>query len=155
MLNFLPKSQTRTWGLDDRFFTEHEEINPKIEGNLRKSDCGRITDGGATIFLASEKYAKAYAKKRNIRFENIPHIKGWGHRTAPMLLKEKLDAGKQSPYPFPHLRGTVATGVRMLLDSFKQVTGTAGDYQVEGAKNVATLNVGGSLTTMASFVVGV
>ena len=145
-----------------------------------------------------------------------------------MLLKDKLDAGKQSPYPFPHLRGTIedayrraniagvadldaiethdcftiteyvalehfgitapgeawkaieagsikmdgnipvnpsgglianghpvgATGVRMLLDSYKQVTGTAGDYQVEGAKNVATLNVGGSLTTMASFVVG-
>jgi len=47
-----------------------------------------------------------------------------------------------------------ATGVRMLLDSYKQVTGTAGDYQVEGAKNVATLNVGGSLTTMASFIVG-
>ncbi|MGH8284603.1 MAG: acetyl-CoA acetyltransferase, partial [Steroidobacteraceae bacterium] len=27
-----------------------------------------------------------------------------------------------------------ATGVRMALDCFKQVTGTAGDYQVEGAK---------------------
>jgi acetyl-CoA C-acetyltransferase len=42
----------------------------------------------------------------------------------------------------------------MLLDSYKQVSGTAGDYQIEGARTVATLNIGGSLTTVASFVVG-
>jgi acetyl-CoA C-acetyltransferase len=47
-----------------------------------------------------------------------------------------------------------ATGVRMLLDSYKQVTGQAGDYQVPGAKRVATLNLGGSGTTSVSFVVG-
>ena len=47
-----------------------------------------------------------------------------------------------------------ATGVRMLLDSFRQVTQTAGDYQVEGAQNFATLNIGGSATTSVSFVVG-
>ena len=223
-----PKSQTRNWGLDELFFTEDEQMNPIIEGSLRKSDCGRITDGSATVFLASEKYAKEYSKKQNISFEEIPYIKGWGHRTAPMLLKDKMDAGKNTPYPFPHLRGTIedayrranisgiadldaiethdcftiteyialehfgitapgeawkaieaghikmngnipvnpsgglianghpvgATGVRMLLDSHKQITGPAGAYQVEGAKNVATLNVGGSLTTMASFIVG-
>ncbi len=47
-----------------------------------------------------------------------------------------------------------ATGVRQVLDAAKQVTGTAGDYQVAGAKNVATLNIGGSGTTSVSFVVG-
>lgn len=47
-----------------------------------------------------------------------------------------------------------ATGVRMLWDASRQVTGTAGDCQVEGARRVATLNLGGSLTTVASFVVG-
>jgi len=99
-----PKSQTRTWELEEQFFTEDEQANPKIEGNLRKSDCGRITDGGATIFLASERKAKEYAKKRNIPFEKIPYIKGWGHRTAPMLLKDKLEVGKNALYPFPHLR---------------------------------------------------
>ena len=46
-----------------------------------------------------------------------------------------------------------ATGVRMLLDAHKQVTGSAGDYQVEGARRVQTLNIGGSTTTTASFVV--
>jgi acetyl-CoA C-acetyltransferase len=47
-----------------------------------------------------------------------------------------------------------ATGVRMLLDAFKQVTGRAGDYQVDGTSRVATLNLGGSGTTSVSFVVG-
>lgn len=46
-----------------------------------------------------------------------------------------------------------ATGVRMLWDASRQVTGTAGDCQVEGARRVATLNLGGSVTTVASFVV--
>jgi acetyl-CoA C-acetyltransferase len=48
-----------------------------------------------------------------------------------------------------------ATGVRQLLDAVWQVTGAAGDYQVEGAKNVQTLNIGGSGTTSVSFIVGV
>lgn len=46
-----------------------------------------------------------------------------------------------------------ATGARMLVDSMKQVTGTASDYQVEGATRVATLNIGGSTATTASFIV--
>lgn len=46
-----------------------------------------------------------------------------------------------------------ATGVRMLLDAGRQVTGTAGDYQVEGARTYQTLNIGGSLGTVVSFVV--
>lgn len=47
-----------------------------------------------------------------------------------------------------------ATGARMLLDAGRQVTGTAGDYQVEGARTYGTLNIGGSLGTVVSFVVG-
>ena len=47
-----------------------------------------------------------------------------------------------------------ATGVRMLLDAHRQVTNTAGDYQVPGARNAATLNIGGSASTAVSFVVG-
>lgn len=48
-----------------------------------------------------------------------------------------------------------ATGVRMALDAAKQVTGQAGDYQVEGAKTCQTLNIGGSTTTTVSLIVGV
>jgi len=47
-----------------------------------------------------------------------------------------------------------ATGVRMVLDCAKQVAGKAGDYQVEGAKKVAALNIGGTTTTTCCFVVG-
>jgi acetyl-CoA C-acetyltransferase len=46
-----------------------------------------------------------------------------------------------------------ATGVRMVLDAHRQVTGTAGDYQVEGAQSFATLNIGGSTTTTVAFVI--
>jgi acetyl-CoA C-acetyltransferase len=47
-----------------------------------------------------------------------------------------------------------ATGVRQLLDAQLQVTGQAGDYQVEGARRFQTLNIGGSGTTSVSFIVG-
>ena len=47
-----------------------------------------------------------------------------------------------------------ATGVRQILDAHNQVTGAAGETQVEGADRVATLNIGGSGTTSCVFVVG-
>jgi acetyl-CoA C-acetyltransferase len=47
------------------------------------------------------------------------------------------------------------TGVRQVLDAYRQVTETAGAYQVAGAKKVATLNIGGSGTTSCTFVVGI
>lgn len=46
------------------------------------------------------------------------------------------------------------SGARMLLDLYKQVTGTAGGYQVHGAKNGLMLNIGGSATTNYVFIVG-
>jgi len=224
-----PKAQTRQWELPAEAFGTDETFNPIIEGCMRKSDCSRITDGSAVVFLASEKYAAQYAQQRGIALDDIPFIKGWGHRTAPMLLKDKLKPTiAQGSYPFPYLQKTIqdalqrasltsakeldaiethdcftiseyvalehfgltapgeawkviedesialggslpvnpsggligtghpvgATGVRMLLDAYKQVSNQAGDYQVENAQNVGILNIGGSLTTMASFVVG-
>lgn len=46
-----------------------------------------------------------------------------------------------------------ATGVRMMLDAHAQVTGQAQACQVEGAKRAGILNIGGSTTTIAAFVV--
>jgi acetyl-CoA C-acetyltransferase len=46
-----------------------------------------------------------------------------------------------------------ASGIRMLVDATKQVSDTAGAYQVEGAKTFGTLNFGGSTATTVSFVV--
>lgn len=47
-----------------------------------------------------------------------------------------------------------ASGVRMLLDAARQVAGTAGEYQVEGARTFGTLNFGGSTATTVSLIVG-
>jgi acetyl-CoA C-acetyltransferase len=46
-----------------------------------------------------------------------------------------------------------ATGARMLLDAARQVTGEAQACQIEGARRVQTLNIGGSCATVVSFVV--
>jgi len=222
-----PNAQARTWQFNERSFAEDNQENPVIEGRLRKQDCGRITDGAATVLLASEEYAREYARRRGRDLSSIPCIKGWGHRTAPLRLADKMALGTNSHYPLPHLRQTItdayrrahisgpdeldgiethdcftiteyialdhfgltppgqswqviengdielegrvpvnpsggllgaghpvgATGVRMLLDASKQVTGTAGDYQIDGANTIATLNIGGSATTVACFIV--
>jgi len=180
------------------------------------------------VILASEDFARRYAARHGIALDSLARLLGWGHRTAPMRLAEKLALSADQPYVFPHLRGAIqdafqrsgvkdvleldgiethdcfttteymaidhfgitppgeswraiesgdieiggripvnpsggligvghpvgATGVRMLLDAERQVTGRAGGYQVEGAKRFGTLNVGGSATTVISFVVG-
>lgn len=223
-----PNAQTRGWKFEAKSFAEDDEHNPVIEGRVRKHDCGQITDGGAAVVLASPRFAQEYAARRGLTLENLPYLKGWGHRTAPMLLEDKLQASADQPYIFPHVRATFmdalqragmkdlygldgieahdcftiteymiiehigltppgeawhaiedgtiapegavpvnpsggligaghpagATGVRMLLDAYKQVTDTAGDYQVNGARDFATLNIGGSATTCVSFIVG-
>lgn len=46
-----------------------------------------------------------------------------------------------------------ATGARMLFDAARQVTGQAGDCQIDGAERIQTLNIGGSCATVVSFVV--
>lgn len=47
-----------------------------------------------------------------------------------------------------------ASGARMFLDIYKQVSGKAGGYQVKGAKNAMMLNIGGSATTNYVYIVG-
>ncbi len=47
-----------------------------------------------------------------------------------------------------------ASGARMFLDLYKQVTGMAGAYQVYGVKNGLMLNIGGSATTNYVYIVG-
>lgn len=46
-----------------------------------------------------------------------------------------------------------ATGTRMLFDAARQVTDAAGECQIEGARTMQTLNIGGSFATVVSFVV--
>ncbi|MGG3560507.1 acetyl-CoA acetyltransferase [Neobacillus rhizosphaerae] len=47
-----------------------------------------------------------------------------------------------------------ASGARMFLDLYKQVSGKAGDYQLKKTDNGMMLNIGGSATTNYVFIVG-
>jgi acetyl-CoA C-acetyltransferase len=221
-----PNAQTREWTLTAASFGSDEAANPTIEGRIRKSDCGQITDGAACVLVASEDFAARWAERRGLAFDRIPRIAGWGHRTATLRLEDKFRESPNDPYILPHVRGTItdayrraaiagpealdviethdcfttteylaidhfgltppgeswraiesgriafdgelpvnpsggligaghpvgATGVRMLLDAWKQLCGAAGDYQVEDTRRVATLNIGGSGTTTVSFI---
>jgi acetyl-CoA C-acetyltransferase len=100
-------SQTRGWNFDKNSFLRSDEHNPVIEGRTRKTDCGQITDGAAIIFLASEKRATQYAKDNNIKIDDIPFIKGWGHKTGPITLQEKINYSKDNDYIFPHVKDAI------------------------------------------------
>ena len=222
-----PNAQTRSYAFTPEHFTADDAANPVVEGRVRKTDCGQVTDGAAMIVLASAERAADYARTRGISLDSLPRIKGWGHRSAPISYRAKVEASANGDYVFPQVRRAIldarsragvdlpdidavethdcfsmteymaidhlgltapgeswkaiesgdieiggrspinpsggligcghpvgATGVRMALDAFKQTTGTAGGYQVEGARNVQTLNIGGSTTTTVSLVIG-
>ena len=217
-----PLAQTRKWFMSfEQASTRDTETNPLVGGRLGVSDCSQVTDGAAVVVLCSEKFLSERG------YENKPVIKGYGHRTAPMLFEKKMADNEGSEYTLPWTRqtcvdayrraglnvddidvfethdcftsseyaaisafgitdpgreyeaiedGTIefngskpinpsggligaghpvgASGARMLLDLYKQVTGTAGDYQIKGAKNGMMLNIGGSATTNYVFIVG-
>lgn len=222
-----PNAQTRDYVFNDASFSADDEANPVIEGRVRKSDCGQVTDGAAMVVLASAERAADYARRRGVPLESLPRIKGWGHRSGPISYQRKVEASAGAPYVFPQVKRAIdeararaglsldgidavethdcfamteymaidhlgltapgeswkaieagdieiggrlpinpsggligcghpvgATGVRMALDAFRQTTGTAGGGQVEGARNVQTLNIGGSTTTTVSLVIG-
>lgn len=48
-----------------------------------------------------------------------------------------------------------SSGVRMILDLYKQVTNQAYGYQIKNAKNGLMLNIGGSATTNYCYIVGI
>ena len=224
-----PLAQTRNWYMTEDHANATGKFNTVIGGRIKVSDCSQVTDGAVSLFLASEKYAAAYAKRRNLKLESIPRILGWGHRTAPLEFAAKVAESKNDRYVLPHTRQAIldafrraglkqvwdvqgiethdcfttseymaidhfgltepgeswkaveegvidmggkmpinpsggligaghpvgATGARQVLDAWKQVTGHAGDYQVEETRRFATLNIGGSGTTSCVFVIGV
>ncbi|MFY9891725.1 MAG: acetyl-CoA acetyltransferase [Streptosporangiaceae bacterium] len=217
-----PLAQTRSWSFTADSFSADDTANPVVEGRLRRTDCGQVTDGTAGVVLVSGRFLAGRLGGRA-----AARIAGWGHGTAGLALQPKLDRSKNQPYVFPHVRqvvldafrrggiadvsaldaiethdcfsmseymaidhfgitgpgeswkavengelergGTIpvnpgggligighpvgASGVRMLHDAARQVTGDAGDCQVDGAATVATLNIGGSLTSAVSFIV--
>jgi acetyl-CoA C-acetyltransferase len=49
-----PNAQTRGWNFPEGCFSSNDELNPVIDGSVRKMDCGQITDGAACVILAGE-----------------------------------------------------------------------------------------------------
>lgn len=102
-----PNAQTRNWQFTDKSFTQDDDANPVIEGWMRKQDCGQVTDGAASIFLASEERAAEHAKRHDLKLEDIPYIKGWGHTTAPMMMSTKMEESASGGYVFPWTRKAI------------------------------------------------
>jgi len=222
------RAQTRTWYMSEDHASCESKYNQVIGGRIKVTDCSQVTDGAVAVFLASETFAKTWAKRTGKRLEDVARLRGWGHRTAPIAFADKIAESADQPYVLPHTRRAItdalqragitdvwqldgiethdcfttseymaidhfgltepgaswraiedgvidfggklpinpsggligaghpvgATGVRQLLDAARQVTDSAGSYQVEGARKFATLNIGGSGTTSCVFVVG-
>ncbi|MEM6931459.1 MAG: acetyl-CoA acetyltransferase, partial [Myxococcota bacterium] len=203
-----PLAQARRWTFGSESFAPNDATNPVVDGWMRRSDCGQITDGAAVVFLASAEVARGYAQRHGRSLDDLPRIRGWGHTVAPLLLEAKLEPGDPGEYLFPWVRKAItdayaragipgpealdaiethdcfsiteymalehfgltppgegyraiesgrigfdgalpvnpsggliglghpvgATGVRMVLDAYRQTTGTAGETQVPQAR---------------------
>ena len=97
-----PLAQTRKWFMSlDQASTRGTETNPYIGGRLASSDCSQVTDGAVVVVLAS----KEFARRRGLVHK--PVIKGYGHRTAPLLFDKKILESRESRYVLPWTRHTV------------------------------------------------
>jgi acetyl-CoA C-acetyltransferase len=116
-----PNAQTRGWTVPDLRSVHggdsalESEVNPVIEGRLRRFDCSQMTDGGAGIVLATDEFLRDHPDIRP-----IGRIDGWGHRTVGLGLQQKLDRSAADPYVLPHVRGAV-------LDAFGRAEVTLED----------------------------
>lgn len=223
-----PNAQTRNWFMSESHAQQESKFNTVIGGRIKVSDCSQVTDGSVALFLASEKFASAWARRNGKQLSDIPRILGWGHHTAPLEFATKVAESRDNAYVLPHTRQAIldafkraeiasaaslsgiethdcfttseymaidhfgitkpgeswkaveegvielggklpinpsggligaghpvgATGVRQMLDCHRQITDTAGEYQVEGATKFAMLNIGGSGTTSCVFIIG-
>lgn len=91
-----PYAQTRKWTFTDEHYTDDDELNPPVEGRVRKMDCGQITDGAASIIIAGPEAAAEFARRRGMKLADIPRIKGWGHRTAHCCWSENWNSAPGS-----------------------------------------------------------
>ena len=61
---------------------------------------------------AGPEAAADFARQRGLKLADLPRIKGWGHRTAPLLLERKLELSAGQPLLFPHVRDTFDDALR-------------------------------------------
>ena len=75
--------------------TKETEITPFIGGKLAVFDCSQMIDGAVVVVLCSE----SFMEERGI--ENKPIIKGFGHRTSPMLFDKKMKDNEEKTFTLP------------------------------------------------------
>lgn len=103
-----PLAQTRKWFMSyDEASHRGTESNPFVGGLLSVADCSQVTDGAAVVVLCSEKYME----ERGLN--DRPIVKGYGHRTAPMLFDKKIADNLDSEYVLPWTR-------QACLDAYKR-----------------------------------
>jgi len=101
-------AQTRKWFMDERQANSRGmETNSIVGGRLSISDCSQITDGAAAVVLVSEKFKEEY-----FNHNELPVVKGYGHRVAPMEFSKKMDESKSSKYILPWTRQAVIDAYR-------------------------------------------
>ena len=86
--------------------------NPAVGGRVRISDCSQVTDGAVCVFLASESYAKKWAKGMGMKLKDVPRIKGWGHNTARLRFDDKVAESANAEYVLPHVRSTITSAMK-------------------------------------------
>jgi acetyl-CoA C-acetyltransferase len=93
------------------------DTNPYVGDKLAVSDCSQVTDGAAVIVLCSERFLK----ERGLTHK--PIIKGFGHRTAPLLFEKKMADNAESNYILPWTR-------QACLDAYSRAGLTINDIDV-------------------------
>lgn len=102
-----PLAQTRKWFMDyEQASHRGTPTNSYVGGRLAISDCSQVTDGAVVVVLASENYLK----RKGI--SGKPIIKGYGHRTAPLLFSKKIDESLGSDFVLPWTRQAVLDAYR-------------------------------------------
>lgn len=113
-----PLAQTRKWFMSyEEASTRGTESNPFVGGLLGVSDCSQVTDGAAVVLLCSEKYVKER------KLKNKPVVKGYGHRTAPLMLDKKIAENVNSEYILPWTR-------QACVDAYQRAGLTVDDIDV-------------------------
>ncbi len=99
-----PLAQTRGWDVPDLAVNgTDDDLNPPVEGRLRRYDCSQMTDGGAGVVLVSDRYLRAHPNVRP-----VARIAGWGHRTAGLGLEQKFAKSAEDALIMPHVAQAVS-----------------------------------------------
>ena len=127
-----PKAQTRSWYMNKKHASNRTSpFNINVGGRLSISDCSQITDGATAVLLCSESFARNYTKQRGRKIENIPWIRGFGHRVAPLTMSAKVHDAKNHAYILPWTRLAIE-------DAYKQAKLTVNEIDTFEAHDCFT-----------------